>query len=113
MLPLAYLASLPCGCVVDSERVPTAVLKHEGEQIVVLECPWCDATFLMNEFEVWRIDGQGPLFVERKTQLVFFGKTLLEFIRPCGDCTVPLVRERGGVTFHLPVPPRVFSWCGN
>lgn len=107
------LAALPCDCVIDAEGVSAGNLVHGGERITVIECPWCGATFLASAYEVWRREGAEPILVQQKPQVVRFGSTLLEFFRQCEDCSAPIVRERGGVKFHLRVSAQSLTWCGN
>lgn len=97
------LVPLPCGCtseVTDIQAWPT-----EGTE--TLECPWCEATLLRDDFTEWlRSEFSPSIFMQRPPRtLIKYGDKLLEAMGRC-DCDEPLVREPGGPRFHLEeLPP--------
>lgn len=81
---MLYLFFLPCGDVMEFEQVDRTQL--------VLECPWCEATFDVLEL-VRYIEMSRRPFVIMQKQLVTDGKRLLEVVDMM-DCGHPVVRER-------------------
>jgi len=86
------LMPLPCGCCADAG----SILVWEPEGQVILECPWCDATFSRDDVHEWLHSESSPqLYIQRPPRtLVRYAGKVLEALGRC-DCDEPLVREAG------------------
>jgi hypothetical protein len=91
---------LPCGCVSDIGEI---ILSGD-----IVGCPWCDATFSEEAYNLWLRSDASPIVEQRMAPipktLIKASDRVLEVVGWHG-CGAPLVRELGGKTFHLAVPP--------
>lgn len=97
----AQLLTLPCGCVIDAEERLTY---HRG----IAECPWCCASFLVDEWARWLAEPTAaPLWVAPKPlEVVRLGDRVLELVGGC-ECGSRRARNCGGEgepEVHLVVP---------
>lgn len=86
---------MPCGCVIENENPP-------GRQGNVIECPWCGATFDLDEMCEW-FQCSTEVWVGKYRPILQFGPCLLEVTRRC-ECGGTIVRECGSprsVSFHF------------
>ena len=93
------LLPLPCGCVAELGALVTA----RGH--LAAGCPWCSAVFSASDLRAWHAGGCSSIVAIEggPRPLIRFGLTVLEHVGHCG-CGAPMVRECGGVVFHLAVP---------
>lgn len=111
-LPSFTLARLPCGCAVEREQhVHAQVVRGHGD---VAECPWCLATFDVDDVVAWTRENQDPFVITKPTVLVRVGERLLQVTGVCGDCEVLLAREApGAASLHLRVPAEEIVFLEN
>lgn len=86
------LLPLPCGCIVDLDGTPAFTRYH-------LECPWCSATFLVNDVERWLKSGAAPsiaiLYTDGPRPLFKWEGLIFEVVGECDECGTPFARVYG------------------
>lgn len=108
MWPIMFF---PCGCAVDVD----ALCPYIGEDIgPLIECMWCQASFVMKEVSDW--DSPDIWFENGARALFRLDGLLFEALRRCSTCEFFIVREYGRAKaeeLHLSVPSEMVELLSN
>ena len=88
------ILQMPCGCVCAYEDLVGRAAAHHH---LIIECRWCDATFVIEELAEWLNEaapnslqvGPAPL------PLALVEHRVVEVVGRCGGCGAPEVRAIG------------------